>query len=129
MVLGNYYLTLETTKAEFERKAKEAEEAGDLEASELYSIYALSEGKVFKSVDDVLLAYQTKQIHLHNRIAILGKALLKTNFTEEMNNSYLLTTVGKIIFNLIFPSDFPFLNQVSANVKDLYENLEEDFVN
>ena len=128
MVLGNYYLTLETTKAEFEKKAEAARNSGDLEAAELYEIYALSEGKVFRSVDDVLLAYQTKQIHLHNRIAILGSALLKTNFTEEMNNSYLLTTVGKIIFNLIFPSDFPYLNQVSENKNNLNETLPEYFV-
>ena len=128
MVLGNYYLTLESTKAEFEEKALKLKAEGDLEGAEQYELYAASEGKVFRSVDDVLLAYQTKQIHLHNRIAILGKALLKTNFTDKMNNSYLLTTVGKIIFNLIFPSDFPYLNQVSANTANLETNLEEYFV-
>lgn len=120
MVLGNYYLTTETSKEEFITKAKALREAGDIEEAEHYEIYAASEGKVFKSVDDVLLAYRTKQIHLQNRVAIYGSALLKKTFTEEMNNSYLLTTVGKIIFNLIFPSDFPFLNEVSD------ENLEHD---
>ena len=114
MVIGNYYLTLEESKADFLARAKALHEAGDEEEAERYELYAASEGKVFRSVDDVLLAYQTKQIHLHNRVAILGKALLKKDFTEEENNSYLVTTVGKIIFNLIFPTDFPYLNVVNS---------------
>ena len=113
MVIGNYYLTTENTKAEFLAKAKELEEMGDLDEAEKYQLYAESEGKVFRSVDDVLLAYQTKQIHLHNRIAIIGSALLKSDFSEEENKSYVLTSVGKVIFNLIFPSDFPYLNEVN----------------
>ena len=120
MVLGNYYLTLEATKEDFLAKAKLLRATGQEEEAERYELYALSEGKVFRSVDDVLLAYQTKQIHLHNRIAILGKALLKKGFTEEMNKSYLITSVGKVIFNQIFPSDFPYLNAVN------FDNLSHD---
>ncbi len=112
MVIGNYYLTTENTKEDFLNKAKELREMGDEEEAENYELYAASEGKPFRSVDDVLLAYQTHQIHLHNRIAILGSALLKANFSEEDNKSYLLTSVGKVIFNLIFPTDFPYLNEV-----------------
>ncbi len=114
MVIGNYYLTSENTKEEFLAKAKELKAMGDDEEAERYELYAASEGKVFRSVDDVLLAYQTKQVHLHNRIAILGSALLKSDFTEEENKSYVLTSVGKVIFNLIFPADFPYLNEVSG---------------
>ena len=125
MVLGNYYLTLEATKEDFLKKAKALKET-DPEEAERYELYAASEGKVFKSVDDVILAYQTKQIHLHNRIAILGKALMKKGFTEEMNKSYLLTSVGKIIFNQIFPSDFPYLNAV--NPANIAGDLPEYFV-
>ena len=113
MVIGNYYLTTEETKQDFLDRAKEYEARKDFEEAEKYELYAASEGKVFKSVDDVLRAYQTHQIHLHNRIAIVGSALLKKDFSEEENKSYLLTSVGKIIFNLIFPSDFPYLNEVS----------------
>ena len=114
MVIGNYYLTSETTKEEFLQKAEELKAMGDADEAERYELYAASEGKVFRNVDDVLLAYQTKQIHLHSRIAILGSALLKASFTEEENKSYVLTSVGKIIFNLIFPADFPYLNEVSG---------------
>ncbi len=113
MVIGNYYLTTEETKQNFLDRAEEYKARNDFEEAEKYELYAASEGKVFKSVDDVLRAYQTHQIHLHNRIAIVGSALLKKDFTEEENKSYLLTSVGKIIFNLIFPSDFPYLNEVS----------------
>ena len=129
MVLGNYYLTLEETKEEFLAKAKVLESRNDLEEAERYRVYANSEGKAFKSVNDVLLAYQTKQIHLHNRIAILGKALLKEGFSEEMNNSFMLTSVGKVIFNLIFPSDFPYLNVVNdANLTGNNEYISKFFV-
>ena len=125
MVLGNYYLTLESTKEEFLKKADAVRERSPQYAERL-ELYAASEGKVFRSVDDVLLAYQTKQIHLHNRIAIIGRALMKKGFTEEMNRSYLITSVGKVIFNQIFPSDFPYLNAVnSANIAN---DLPEYFV-
>ncbi len=101
-------------KEDFLAKAKKLEELGDYEEAERYELYAASEGKVFRSVDDVLLAYQTHQIHLHNRLAILGSAMMKKGWSEEKNKSYLLTSVGKVIFNLIFPSDFPYLNEVNA---------------
>ena len=114
MVIGNYYLTMEETKDELLAKAKVLRERNDLDEAERYELYAASEGKVFKSVDDVLLAYQTHQIHLHNRIALLGSAMKKIDFTDEMNKSYLITSVGKVIFNLIFPIDFPYLNEVNA---------------
>ena len=114
MVIGNYYLTLESTKEDFLRIAKDLHARKDEEEAERYELYAASEGKVFKDVDDVIRAYQTKQIHLHNRIALLGSAMMKKDFTEEQNKSYLITSVGKIIFNLIFPSDFPYLNEVSS---------------
>ncbi len=126
MVLGNYYLTLEETKDELLSRAKRREEKGDYEEAELYEIYGNSEGKVFKDINEVILAYQTKQIHLHNRVAIKAKNLHKTGLSERMENGYLITTVGKAIFNLIFPADFPYLNRVSA--ENLKNNIEEDFV-
>ena len=123
MVLGNYYLTLEETKKNLLDRSERRLAKGDLEEYELFQQYGNAEGKAFGSIDEVVMAYQTKQIHLHTRIAIRGKALKKTGFTEEMNNSYLLTTVGKVIFNLIFPADFPFLNVLDGEHK---ENLKHD---
>lgn len=111
MILGNYYLTLEKSIQDFVDHANECYSRGDISEGDLYMSYSHMEGSVFKNVDEVMLAYQTKKVSLHNRIAIKGSAMNKEGFTDEMNNSYLITTVGKIIFNSIFPSDFPFLNE------------------
>lgn len=59
------------------------------------------------------MAYQTGQVHLHSRIALPVKGMNKTSFDPIHGNDYLVTTVGKIIFNSMFPSDFPYLNEVS----------------
>ena len=88
MVLGNYYLTLEDKGA-------------------------VGEGTVFADVNEVLMAYDAKTVHLHTRIAIRGKSLKNKTFTEKQNNSYLITSVGKIIFNQIFDGAFPFINDSS----------------
>ena len=37
----------------------------------------------------------------------------KTSFDEKHKNDYLITTVGKIVFNSMFPEDFPYINEVS----------------
>ncbi len=72
MVLGNYYLT--TEKAD-----------------------QIGEGTVFADVNEVLMAYYNKTVNLHTRMAIRASALKNKTFTEEQNNMYLVTTVGKII--------------------------------
>jgi len=126
MVLGNYYLTMEETKEALLARAERRKAKGDIEEFELFTQYGNAEGKVFGSIDEVLMAYQTKQVHLHTRIAIRGRALAKTGFTEEMNKSYLITTIGKVIFNLIFPAEFPYLNECSK--ENLKGDLEKYFV-
>ena len=129
MVLGNYYLTLEETKEDFLKTAEILRSHNDIEEAEKYELYAASEGKLFKTVNDVIKAYNLKQIHLHNRIAIVGSALLKEDFDDYMNSSYLLTSVGKVIFNLIFPADFPYLNLVNdANLHGDKEYMKKFFV-
>jgi len=89
MVLGNYYLTLERT-----------DQTG--------------EGKVFKDSKEALLAYDNGNITLHALIAIransLGNAPLD-NLTDDQKQGYLMTTVGKLIFNDILPKSFPYLNE------------------
>ncbi|TGA96844.1 DNA-directed RNA polymerase subunit beta' [Sporolactobacillus shoreae] len=86
MVLGNYYLTLE-------RKG------------------AVGEGKVFKDPNEVMLAYHNGYVHFHSRIAIPAVSTHNPTFTEEQNEKYLLTTVGKLIFNRILPPAFPYINE------------------
>ena len=46
-----------------------------------------------------------------------------------MKKCYLITTVGKLIFNSIYPEDFPYLNSVTkSNKKNLSSDLMEFFV-
>ncbi|MBP5301363.1 MAG: DNA-directed RNA polymerase subunit beta' [Bacilli bacterium] len=137
MVLGNYFLTIEDTKEDFLKKAQKYREEGNLDLEKKYLLFANLEGKVFNSPKDVLRAYSLKQISLHNRIVILAKSLNKNNdvFDEEMQNMYLITSVGKIIFNSIFPEDFPYLNEannqtIKLTIKDANKKkyLMNDFV-
>ena len=89
MVLGNYYLTLE-------------DEGG------------LGEGTVFADRNEVDHAYFAKTVELHTRVAIKASALKNETFTKAQNDCYLITSVGKILFNDIFDGKFPFINDPSS---------------
>ncbi|MFJ3389123.1 MULTISPECIES: DNA-directed RNA polymerase subunit beta' [Lysinibacillus] len=103
MVLGNYYLTLERETAR-------------------------GEGTTFYGPNEVLIAYDTGHVHLHTRIAIKASSLNNPTFTEEQNNMFLLTTVGKVIFNEILPKSFPYINEPTAfNLEQ--ETPDKYFVN
>ncbi|WP_070121464.1 DNA-directed RNA polymerase subunit beta' [Bacillus marinisedimentorum] len=95
MVLGNYYLTMEREGA-------------------------VGEGKVFSDINEALIAYQNGYVHLHTRIAVAAKSLKNKTFTEEQNGMFLLTTVGKLIFNEILPDSFPYINEPTQH------NLENE---
>ena len=113
MVMGNFYLTMEETKEEFFAEAKHYEEVGcPLEAAHWHR-FGESEGHVYTDEDEVMMAYQSKQVHLHTRIALPVCNMHKTSFDEKYKNDYLITTVGKIVFNSMFPEDFPYINEVS----------------
>ena len=119
MVMGNFYLTMEETKQELLEESQRYMDADCPKEAAAWKRYALNEGHVYSDVDEVMLAYQTGQIHLHSRIALPVKGMNKTSFNPVHENDYLITTVGKIIFNDMFPADFPYLNEVSK------ENFEE----
>ena len=86
MVLGNCYLTIEY--------------AGEP-----------NEGHVYKDPNEALMAYERREITLHTRIAIPVKSFKYKLFTEEQQDKYLVTTVGKIKFNEILPDTYPFVNE------------------
>jgi len=94
MVLGNYYLTME--------------EEGKI-----------GEGSVFSSADEAVQAYQSGYVHLHSRVAIRAVDLPNKSFTDWQKAKYIITTVGKIIFNDIMPDEFPYLNEPTQ------QNLEQ----
>ncbi|MGE7022323.1 DNA-directed RNA polymerase subunit beta' [Solibacillus cecembensis] len=102
MVLGNYYLTLERENS-------------------------VGEGSIFSDANEVLIAYQNGHVHLHSRIAIKANSLNNPTFTEEQNKLFLLTTVGKVIFNEILPRSFPYINE-PTNVNLEQKTPEKYFV-
>jgi len=126
MVMGNFYLNMEETKEEFYLKANNSEAVNDMDAAVRWRRFGDNEGHVFKDSNEVIMAYQAGIVHLHTRIALIGAKVNKTCFTEKQNDSYLITTVGKIIFNSKFPSDFPYINEVS--VENLKATPDSDFV-
>ncbi|MED4586242.1 DNA-directed RNA polymerase subunit beta' [Brevibacillus choshinensis] len=95
MVLGSYYLTLERE--------------GDR-----------GEGTIYRDPHDAIAAYQQGFVSLQTRIAIPAKSLKKTSFTERQENALLVTTVGKVIFNEIFPPELPFINSpTKSNLQNM----------
>ena len=88
MVLGAYYLTLEKHGAR-------------------------GEGKVFPNPDEAVTAYDLDYIDLHARIFIRASGFKGRDFVRR--KKYLLTTVGKVIFNDVFPKDFPYMNNADFN--------------
>ena len=93
MVLGNYYLTLEIAGEE-------------------------NEGKAYKDPNEVLMAYERRNITLHTRVCIPTKAFKHKVWTDEQKDKYLVTTAGKILFNEIFPDTYPYVEEGSK------ENIE-----
>ena len=83
MVLGCYYLTLETEGAK-------------------------GEGKVFPDTFEALTACEFGYLDLHARIFVRASGFKGRDFVRR--KKYLMTTVGKIIFNDVFPKDFPYMN-------------------
>ena len=95
MVLGNYYLTMEKAGLE-------------------------GEGRVFKNADEAISAYERREVTLHTRIALPAKTLKYKMFTDEQKEMYLVTTIGKLIFNEVLPDGFQFINEPTD---DNFENL------
>ncbi len=114
MIYGNYYLTLEDDQDQDDDYAKYYEKRNELDMRDKFLSYKKYEGKVFSDPSTAILAYQNGIISLRTRIFVPASSLNKTWINDEkyasIKNSYLLTTVGKLIFNDIFPTDFPFIN-------------------
>ena len=128
MILGNYHLTTEENRQDFLDRAaslrafRDSEQSHGVALDELGTLTKMAdaneaiaslEGKVFNNTNAVNIAYITRTLSLHSRIAIPAKAIHKdvgTGMPEGVENKYLITSVGKIIFNSVFPDDFPYIN-------------------
>ena len=83
MVLGIYYLT--------------QERPGDV-----------GEGKVFKSINEAILAYENKVVTLHARVTV---RVTKTMPDGTQLTGNVSSTVGRFIFNEIIPQDLGFVDR------------------
>ncbi|MBP2002626.1 DNA-directed RNA polymerase subunit beta' [Paenibacillus shirakamiensis] len=90
MVLGSFYLTMDDNQSK-------------------------GSGMLLGSMNEAVSAYQRGAAALHARVVIPAKALKKDGFTPEQQNALLVTTIGKIIFNEIFPSSFPYINEATRD--------------
>ncbi len=113
MVLGIYYLTLE-------------------------KIGSQGEGRYFSNIAEVIMSYETGKTDLHARVAVDVSCYDKESLQKEPASSsgaggtkkvrdkrFLVTTPGKIIFNSIFPADFPYMNSGSW---EKISSVGEDFL-
>jgi len=100
MVLGSYSLTIE----------KEGDKG---------------EGMIFHTPEEAIAAYQNGFATLHARIVVPAKTLKKTSFTERQQKALIVTTIGKIIFNEIFPPEFPYLN--APTKENLMQGTPDDY--
>lgn len=101
MVLGNYYLTIE-------------------------KMNQLGQGMIFKDIDEAIKAYETSNVSLHAIIGIRVTSVGVNKFKPEDEHKILITTVGKLIFNQIFPTDMPYINH--PNIADLHEYDSTDLI-
>ena len=94
MILGNYYITMEKPGHE-------------------------GEGRIFKNANEALMAYNRREVDLHTRIVVPVNSFKHKVFLDSHKNQYLVTTVGKLIFNEILPDSFPYVNEPTD------ENIEK----
>ncbi|BAP01000.1 DNA-directed RNA polymerase beta' chain [Mycoplasmopsis californica HAZ160_1] len=84
MILGLYYLTME--------------KAG-----------GLGEGRFFATYEDMLTAYENKAVSIHSRVVLPIEQANKKWINSDEKNKYIISTVGKFIFNRAFPNTFEFI--------------------
>ncbi|OPA73123.1 DNA-directed RNA polymerase subunit beta' [Paenibacillus selenitireducens] len=100
MVLGSFYLTMDNKEAK-------------------------GSGTIFANVNEAVSAYQRGSASLHARVAIPVKALNKKTFTDRQQDALIVTNVGRIIFNEIFPDSFPYINE--ATKTNLFQGTPDHY--
>ncbi len=105
MVLGVYYLTMEQA----------AKHPGD--------------GRAFADFDEVELAYQLDQVHVHTRVKLQTTTWYndKGDRLPQAETRLIDTTVGRVLFNRILPPEVQFTNEKldKGGVKDLIADVYE----
>ena len=83
---------------------------------------ALGEGKIFKSMNEAILAYENKEIALHARIKVRVR---KTMADGTVKTGIVESTLGRFMFNEIVPQD---LGYVDRSNPENELKLEVDFL-
>ena len=96
MLLGSYYLTL----------AKDGEPG---------------EGKVFRDVNEALMAYDKKIVSLQSKI----KVRISKQIGDKQVSKIIDATVGRLIFNEVIPQDLGYVDRTNS---DKQFDLEIDFL-
>ena len=77
---------------------------------------AKGEGCFYLSPYEAMLAYYQGHIELQARIVVDITDLAKSNlYPDKKEKKFLITTAGKLIFNDIFPEDFPYINHTDMD--------------
>ncbi|WP_029513522.1 DNA-directed RNA polymerase subunit beta' [Mycoplasmopsis primatum] len=90
IILGLYYLTME-------KAAKDDPE------------HAKGEGKFFSTFEELKRAYDNNIVSIHSRVVMPISEINKTRLNYSPENQYIISTVGKFIFNRAFPDSFDFI--------------------
>ncbi|MFZ5947000.1 MAG: DNA-directed RNA polymerase subunit beta' [Stygiobacter sp.] len=61
---------------------------------------AKGEGKIFSSPEEVMIAYDNKVVELHTKIKV------------KIDDQFIETTVGRVIFNQIVPKEMGYINEL-----------------
>ena len=105
MVLGVYYLTME----------QKANHKGD--------------GRAFADMDEVEMAYTLGQVEVHSEIKLRATTWYNEqgDRLREPETRIIDTTVGRVLFNRILPSEVQFVNEKldKGGVKDLIADVYE----
>ncbi|HHV63210.1 MAG TPA: DNA-directed RNA polymerase subunit beta' [Firmicutes bacterium] len=100
LVLGCYYLTLERQGGR-------------------------GEGHCFTSPEEALRAYEEGVLDLHARIGVRWDPQ-KPVPRADIFRGLLVTTPGRLIFNTIFPKDFPYINDAVDDFAELAEIVTDN---
>ena len=105
MVLGVYYLTM----------TDQYKHIGD--------------GRTFSDMDEVVLAYELAQVHIHSNIKVRAHTWYDDTGSRMADPQVRMieTTVGRVMFNRILPPQVQFVNHVleKGGVKDLIAEVYE----
>lgn len=102
MVLGLYYIT----------KGKKSTETEPVKG----------EGKVFYSMDEVIIAYNEKRVDLHAHIKLRTKI---RNAEGVLEKKIIETTVGRVLFNQYVPEEVGYINTLltKKSLREIIGNI------